>query len=549
MNTIAVDGLNEEAFRRSIESRLRQDKAGAAVEKLRSLLADYAGPGKILPERFLTIGADDLVLTGWEGLGEAVRRHDRPGRPVTALSIAFGWPGEDVPQPDAQGCLHPFVETSYYTDDAFPFSQSARDDLLEGYSYHGCTWSGDCEATDMAVAVGGIDDLHGALAALEARLLASDEPEDEEVRAGSLGACLLSALLFQAIRERVAHDGLPRPLCVLAGSNGVYPYFDAPVAGMPEEALKAAETEDESAPTDRGVPAPRYSSLLVTGIPRARKRAVLVLEESEEEMAVRIANLRGLHHRDDTGASATQGIEPEVAASPPPESPIIPAPNGPLMAKKPSGQSWDFRDMLGPRESESPAAFDSDEFRDDDDLPGDHSGGFSSEPELGRDEPSPPQPESPDTRSPSERPTPSWLEGIPPEPEQPAPDLPTPSTPRLEPVASVPRPRFPSQTAIRPGFSLLDPTLQERLDSLLAPHVSEQGPAESGQGEPFGEEPEQATAQPEATPDLGTIWPFGIGWLEGDAAAFCDDDTREGGENPSRPGLWSRLRRWLRLRG
>ncbi len=348
MSTIVIDGLNEEDFRRSIENRLREGRASAAIERLRPLLAPYAGPGGILPERFLTVEAADLVLHGWDALGDAVRRRDLPGRRVTALSIAFAWPSEEVSEPNAQGELRPHLEIGYFSDNAYPFSQSLREDLLEGYSFYGCSWSGDSEATDTALWLEGIDDLHGALASLEAQLLTSDEPDEDAIRAGSLGACLLSALLVQAVTDRIACDGLPRPLCVMAGSSGVYPYFDAPVAGMSEEASREVEAEEAKlATTDRGVPAPRYSSLLVTGIPRGKKRAVLVLDESDDELAGRLGVLRNVDYAD------------TEAALPVTESPaLIPATLGesPLLAKKPSGHAWDFRDMLSPGELEAPEA-------------------------------------------------------------------------------------------------------------------------------------------------------------------------------------------------
>ena len=148
MTTIAVDGLNEETFRRSIEARLRQGLTSEAIAKLRALLRPYAAPGGVLPERFITVKASDLTLNGWEQLGETIAQHDRPGHPVTALSIAFGWPGEELPQPDPEGRLAPLLETGFFSDESFPFSQSAREDLLDGYSFHGCTWADDCEARD-----------------------------------------------------------------------------------------------------------------------------------------------------------------------------------------------------------------------------------------------------------------------------------------------------------------------------------------------------------------------------------------------------------------
>ena len=448
MSTIVLDGLNEEDFRRSIENRLREGSAGAAIARLRALLAPYCGPGGILPERFLTVKAADLILSGWEALGDAVCRHDKPGRPVTAISIAFGWPGDEVPAPDAEGHLRPHVETSYFSDNAFPFSQSGREDLLEGYSFYGCNWSGDSEATDTVLTLEGIDDLHGALARLEARLLASNEPDEEAIRAGSLGACLLSALLVQAVGERIGRGELPRPLCVMAGSSGVYPYFDAPVAGMPEDVRKAAEALEEAAAAEIGVPTPRYSSLLMTGIPRAKKRAVLVLDESADELANRIARLRGLNHAE--GVEEPVGLEalPDVPAPELPDSVVLAASDSPLLTKKPAGHAWDFRELLGPREAEPPA----------EELP-------PIEPtDRAEPDPSPPFNDMPD-----------WAEPDLPQPASEAsdwaePDLPLPPSEPSDWAETVLPPTH-NEPPVEPGFTLLDASLQKRLQYLLSADV------------------------------------------------------------------------------
>lgn len=338
MTSIVIDRLNEEDFRRSIENRLREKRASVAIERLRRLLEPYAGPGRILPGRFLTVDTADLVLSGWDALDLSIRRYDRPGSPITAISIAFGWPGEEPRPRDAAGHLPPYVETRYFTDAAFPFSESTRDDLLEGYSSYGCSWGDDCEAVDTVLSVEGIDDLHAALADLEEDLLASDNPDEDGMRAGSLGACLLSALLFQAVSEQIDAQGLPRPLCVTSGSSGVYPYFDAPVIGMPVQAPQAAQDWFDAqsvGPDDisQGAPAARYSSLLVTGIPRAKKRAVLVLDESPDEAASRVAALRS---NGEHAVMPEPAPLPEMPAADPTEA-ILPDPTGtsPLMVKQP----------------------------------------------------------------------------------------------------------------------------------------------------------------------------------------------------------------------
>lgn len=529
MTTIAIDGLSEEEFRRSIESGLRRGRADEAVAKLRELIEPFAGEGRILPGRFLTVDSADLVLVGWEGLKDRIRRYDRPGRLVSAMSIAFGWSGEDVPQPDAEGRVSPLVEVGYYNDDAYPFSRSGREDLLDGYSFHGCTWGDDCVGSDTALALEGISDLHGALAALEARLLASDEPDPDEICAGSLGACLLSALLYQAVADKVAEAGLPRPLCVMAGSNGVYPYFDAPVAGMPMDVLKAARANDEEDnPFDTGVPGPRYSSLVMTGIKRAPKRAVLVLEESEEDMAVRIANLRGLANSNPETAMPATAELPEVAASPLAEEGIIDSPISPLMTKKPHGQGWDFRDMLGPRDPDSP------------DDPGagpvnDFADWNEPEPDFGIVEPDESEAVSNFT---------DWDE-----PETAAEPEPIEARDDLTPASDF-------ADAPEPGFALVEADfqtdLQMRLQSLLtSPPVPleldvEAPPELDAEAEPAPVAEAAVPAPPEVT---APHWPLGLGWLESDEQVEIraeDAAVADISASIPAPGLMARLRDLLR---
>lgn len=296
---IAINGLDEEDFRRSIETMLRQGEAEGAARRLRALLAPYAGDDQILPKRFMSIAARDLAITGWKHLEEHLARHDRPGHPVTAISLCHTHLPENL---QSKARRKPHFETGYYSDGSFPFSQSTRDELLEGYSAFGCVWSGDCEASDSALSLAGADDLYEALAELEDKLFAERKPNPAEIRAGSVGACYLAVLLYCALRDTVVREGLPRQLCVLAGSNGVYPYFDVPVTGIEQDVVRPAELLHElnAGPTreaERGTA--QYASLLMSSIPRAKKRAVLVLEESADETAVRIAKLRGMPQVDE----------------------------------------------------------------------------------------------------------------------------------------------------------------------------------------------------------------------------------------------------------
>ncbi|MCB2075186.1 MAG: hypothetical protein H6917_00165 [Novosphingobium sp.] len=303
MDDITIDGMGEMEFRRSIEEMLRRGEADGAASKLRGLLEPYAGESGILPARFLTVSADEISFAGWDELSERLGKYDRPELQISALSVAIAHPEEVGAQPGEDGTLSPSIETSYFSDSAFPFSVAARDDLLDGYSHYGCQWQGDFESTDSTLSVEGIDDLYGAIVKLEAKLMDSEQPDTEEIRAGSLGACYLAVLIHQALRETVRQKGLPRALCVMAGRDEVYPFFDAPVMTSEEyrhdgtietvaEGPKSYPTEDQEVDEqeleadDTG-----YNSLLSIGGKSMKKKPVLSLDPDEVESASRLEQL------------------------------------------------------------------------------------------------------------------------------------------------------------------------------------------------------------------------------------------------------------------
>ncbi|MFM5930029.1 MAG: hypothetical protein ACKOPQ_03885 [Novosphingobium sp.] len=301
MDAITIDGLHEDAFRQSIEDLLRRGFADEAASRLRSLLEPYTGEGEVFPARFLAVSPEDIEITGWKELDEGLGKFDRAEQPVTAICLSFGDPDGRGVSPDGAGLLSLTVETSYFSDEAFPFSESDRNDLLDGYSAFGCQWAGDCEGMDHAIAFRGVDDLYGSLAGLEQRLLSSHNPDPEEIRAGTIASCYLSVLFHLALRESMARRRLGRPLCVLTANNGVYPSFDAPVlscdeylAGgevVPVAAAAASEwvPEDSYAPSHKAdeddEEAPEEASLLSIGIRRTSKQPVLALADGDDEMS------------------------------------------------------------------------------------------------------------------------------------------------------------------------------------------------------------------------------------------------------------------------
>lgn len=339
MDSITIDGMDEHAFRHRVEDMLRLDRGHEAVTLLRGLLEPYARPGGILPPRFLDVTANDLEITGWDRLASRLAQHDRPEHPISAIGIALadartlGGPGP------RDGRLQPFIKTFYFNDEAYPFTEATRDDLLDGYTREGFGWHGDYHATDATLAIRGIDDLHGAIIELEDRLLDHPSPSEDEIRAGTIGACFVAVLIHQALRRAVRKAGLPRPVCVLAACDGVYPFFDAPVsgweAGTPEDdwpnELEDAVLESQIAaaePLPAAAPV-RESSLLNLSMRRGVKELALAVGEEEAREAARFTAQAGAQQMHDADESGLRGLLHGLAAAAPPPAPLFAEPEPP----------------------------------------------------------------------------------------------------------------------------------------------------------------------------------------------------------------------------
>ena len=311
MDPITIDGLEEDDFRCSIEALLREGEADAAAGKLRALIEPHAGEGRTLPGRFLSVTPADFTINGWSDLGNKLGKYDRPGHWVSAVGVSIVHPSEAESLGGAAASMSPCIETSFYSDDAYPFSKSDRNDLLEGYTRQGAEWQGNFDHADMTLSVNGVEDLFGAVANLEARLLASEAPDADEILAGSLAACYLSVLLHQAVRDKIRSVGLPRPLSVMAGCVGVYPFFDAPVIssfecldggffGMDEltteRTEKKQESEEEAADSDD-----TYGSLLSLTGRMSKKKMVMELTEEDSAAATRQFEMAGAHQLSEAG--------------------------------------------------------------------------------------------------------------------------------------------------------------------------------------------------------------------------------------------------------
>jgi hypothetical protein len=343
VHSITIDGMEEMEFRRSIETMLRRGQADDAAKRLRELLEGYAGEGRQLPARFLAVTADDVRLEGWNELGGKLGEYDRPEAAMSAISIDILDPQGVGVRPDEQGRLKPVIETSYFSDSAYPFSEAGREDLLDGYSSFGCEWQGNFENVDTTISVDGIDDLYGATVALENRVASGNSATTEDIEAGSVGSCYIAVLIHQAIRNAALDKGLPRPICVIAGSNDAYPFFDAPAMTVEEycmangitpaiEAEAASEFEE-----DFGEDAPQVAhglasleSLMSMGGKKKEKKPVLTIDPDEADTAESLelqeaADFDAIEReRLVPAASYESGEEHEIAGHGWQEAPAIP---------------------------------------------------------------------------------------------------------------------------------------------------------------------------------------------------------------------------------
>ncbi len=322
METITIEGMDEHDFRFSIEDMLRLGKVDEAVGLLRGLLEPCVGDDAILPSRFLRVSSSDLEFAGWERLADRLYNHDRPTRPISAIGVALADYRSLGGRGPSHGWLAPFIKTFYFSDEAFPFSDATRSDLLDGYTREGFGWHGDYQATDATLSVKGIDDLYGAIVEIENRLMASEDPPLEEIYAGTIGACYLAALIHQSLRATIREKGLPRPLCVLAACDGVFPFFDAPVAGLDECMVAKSDVvatdkvgpdefegdgmEGEQEPT---ADLPGEASLLDVVSRRGTKTPVIALDEEESRQSALLTEKAGAQRMLGEEATVSEALQ------------------------------------------------------------------------------------------------------------------------------------------------------------------------------------------------------------------------------------------------
>jgi hypothetical protein len=217
-----------------IEELLRDGEADLAAERLEVGLEALEELGHPIAGYCRAVPVDHIELLGWDLLAERLAALDQSGVPITAIGIDLSCHGENLA--DANGHFEPYLETNFYSDHSFPFSAATRYELIDSYTTSSCPWQGAFVDIDGTITTRGLDELNAVVNELEHACRTGHTDNGMDHDAMLIASAFLAVRLHQAVKAKIAADGLPRPLTVLVGSNESFPFFDAPVVTREEYA-------------------------------------------------------------------------------------------------------------------------------------------------------------------------------------------------------------------------------------------------------------------------------------------------------------------------
>jgi hypothetical protein len=242
-NDLLLTETGRGRFDRHFAQLIRDGDLAAADALLSGLLAERPSP---LAEICFALPAETVELDGWAQLAVRVEEISANGETVTAVGVDLTSHSDAV---DASGWRVQKLETNYYTDAAFPFSSSSRDEILAGSGPEGSEWQGHFAEIDAAVSITGLNRLNDALAEASAR--------------GATGPSVALAEWFRHLRFHQAasrgleRHGTPRAIPLLVGSNEIGPWVEA--VYYPSKAASVAVQRRVAARPDRQRMAEAYA--------------------------------------------------------------------------------------------------------------------------------------------------------------------------------------------------------------------------------------------------------------------------------------------------
>ena len=171
----------------------------------------------------LSTRPEEVVLSGWEDLVEAISVHE--GDPITGVAMALA---NEADRAFEKGQTHhPFMMLGLYCDEAFAFSRASVAELLEQTAAEdGPAWAGYDEDIEVYLDLEGIDRLNTLLLHHKQRhFFRDDSPAHAPLRyVEYVLGCWWRALLFhQAVAAECAMHGLPGGIPVIAGMVDMRP--------------------------------------------------------------------------------------------------------------------------------------------------------------------------------------------------------------------------------------------------------------------------------------------------------------------------------------
>lgn len=178
-----------------------------------ALLLDKLRPlGGAIVHECLTIADRYVAVDGWENVFADMAELEARGARISAIGIDVSGHGDGK---------EPSLEVSLYNDDAFSFSTTDRDALIEAATTTP-PWAGDFLSLEHSLVTRNLSSLNAAIRACPVRhatIHDATAPLPTDYAACRLGTLYLQFRVHWAVAQFVAKAGTPRALPIIVGEH------------------------------------------------------------------------------------------------------------------------------------------------------------------------------------------------------------------------------------------------------------------------------------------------------------------------------------------
>lgn len=242
-----LDPKGERAWVEEMRSLLSAGRAAEADERLAAEIAGFDGA---LARLCKATAAADVALEGWDDLLPILAEWKGP--PVTAITLGLTNPPDLVFEPGRTN--QPDLLLGLYSDEAFPFSQASKADLVAECARELPAWVGAEEDVEFYCTISGLDELNTALVHCKHRHFLRDGRDGVDGRAPGgyveymLGNWFLATRFLQAAQQAIADHDLPAGCRLIAGTVEVNADFIAVLGPDQPSTLKSAPAAPTAEP-------------------------------------------------------------------------------------------------------------------------------------------------------------------------------------------------------------------------------------------------------------------------------------------------------------